>query len=223
MATPTTSTSTASLELTPTHFVLTAKPKSNKVDTGGTTTVVTKRAGDVSVGDTMWALSSTHQQTQQLHQYKVYAIEATTMQGLYNPYTLGGTIIVDGVVASSHSWWFADAAADALGLPTSVLPALYQAVLAPARALWYALGPQAYVEMYERLDGQLDFANLLSSSSGMILAAARLAGVLALAYLEVMVKGLGAWLISPAAGAALFVGIMAVINRRAGKGKAKLA
>jgi hypothetical protein len=46
--------------------------------------------------------------------------------GLFNPFTASGTIVVDGVVASVQSKWFADAAMDRLGL-THAIPALYQA------------------------------------------------------------------------------------------------
>jgi hypothetical protein len=45
--------------------------------------------------------------------------------GFYKPLTASGTIVVDGVVASVHSSWFADAAMDRLGL-THAIPALYQ-------------------------------------------------------------------------------------------------
>ena len=208
------STTTTSLELTATHFVLTAHPN-NK---GGAP--VAKRAGDVSVGDSLWALSA---QSEQLMQYKVSAVVPTTMQGLYNPFTLGGNIIVDGVVASSHSWWFADAAFDALGLPTSWLPQLYQGVLAPARALWFTLGPKAYVELYEQLDGQFDFANSLSSSAGLVGAAARLVGVMLLAYVQVLVQVVGGWLASPTAAATVAMGVVAAVHRANSSNKIKAA
>jgi len=47
-------------------------------------------------------------------------------KGLFNPFTATGTIVVDGVVASVQSKWFADDVMDALGLMHAV-PALYQA------------------------------------------------------------------------------------------------
>ena len=46
--------------------------------------------------------------------------------GLFNPFTASGTIVVDGVVASVQSRWFADDVMDRLGL-THAIPALYQA------------------------------------------------------------------------------------------------
>jgi hypothetical protein len=60
--------------------------------------------------------------------------------GLFNPYTLTGAIVVDGVVASCHSSSFADAAFERLGVS---LPAGYQALFAPLRALYRAIGPAA--------------------------------------------------------------------------------
>ena len=45
--------------------------------------------------------------------------------GFFSPFTASGTIVVDGVVASVQSKWFADDIMDALGL-THVVPAMYQ-------------------------------------------------------------------------------------------------
>lgn len=53
------------------------------------------------------------------------AIELEHDWGAYNPYTLEGNLIVDGVLASSHSDWLLDPLMDALGL-THWLPATYQ-------------------------------------------------------------------------------------------------
>lgn len=58
--------------------------------------------------------------------------------GLYNPYTLAGTIVVDGMQASCHSSWVLDGLFRALGVP---LPAGYQAAFAPLRALYRLVGP----------------------------------------------------------------------------------
>jgi hypothetical protein len=46
-------------------------------------------------------------------------------QGLYNPYTMTGTIVINGGVASVHSDWFLDGVFDKMGL-THLLPAAYQ-------------------------------------------------------------------------------------------------
>lgn len=61
------------------------------------------------------------------------------MQGVYNPFTMSGTIVVDGVVASVRSEWFLDAITpDPLA---RYLPCLYQALLWPARVLYHLMGP----------------------------------------------------------------------------------
>jgi hypothetical protein len=65
-------------------------------------------------------------------------------QGVYNPFTLGGTIIVNGVVASSHSDWFLDSVFEAMGV-THWLPAAYQLILLPARVLYTVVGKDAYI------------------------------------------------------------------------------
>jgi len=70
----------------------------------------------------------------------VTKVEAVQKLGIYNPYTMSGDIVVNGVLASSHSSWFLDDAAKKLGL-TWATPSIYQAMLAPARGLYYAVGP----------------------------------------------------------------------------------
>ncbi|GBF88859.1 hypothetical protein Rsub_01358 [Raphidocelis subcapitata] len=71
----------------------------------------------------------------------VISSEAVRARGLFNPYTLGGTIVVDGVLASAHSGWLIDGAAAALGA-SHALPAVFQALFAPLRALYAAAGPE---------------------------------------------------------------------------------
>ena len=60
----------------------------------------------------------------------IQKVERVALSGLFNPYTESGLIIVNGVVASSHSSWFLEDS-----LPASVTPLIYQKLLAPIRAL----------------------------------------------------------------------------------------
>ena len=64
--------------------------------------------------------------------------------GFYNPFTASGTIIVDGVVASVQSKWFADDIMDRLGL-THAIPALYQARLLALRKQSFIAGTSSSV------------------------------------------------------------------------------
>ncbi len=65
--------------------------------------------------------------------FRVNNVTTERRTGFFNPFTASGTIVVDGVVASVQSKWFADAAMDRLGL-THAIPALYQARLqAPSK------------------------------------------------------------------------------------------
>jgi hypothetical protein len=66
-------------------------------------------------------------------------IGVSAEQGLFNPYTMCGLIVVDGVVASAHSHWVFDGIMDVVGL-THKIPALYQALFAPVRMLYRMLG-----------------------------------------------------------------------------------
>ncbi|KAG0565218.1 hypothetical protein KC19_8G174400 [Ceratodon purpureus] len=146
------------LELTPLHFTV--------ISSGSE--ISYKRARDVRVGDMMWAQASKHAE---LSLYLVTDISTVVKQGLYNPYTLGGTIIVNGVVASAHSEWFLDATFDALGV-THWLPNAYQMVLAPVRLAYYAMNKQAYLDLYHRLDATLDVAQFGTKYAGPLFTAA---------------------------------------------------
>jgi hypothetical protein len=137
----------AQLELTPGHFAMVTV-------TAAQTKPVLKRASDVVVGDVMWVVDNATQ-AQAFGTWHVVAVRhGVHAVGIYNPYTLSGTIVVNGVVASCHSEWFADATFDALGLSPGWLPGLYQAALAPARGLWTALGKERYIQQYNKLDRQ---------------------------------------------------------------------
>ena len=63
--------------------------------------------------------------------FRVGNVTTEPRTGLFNPFTATGTIVVDGVVASVQSKWFADDVMDALGL-THAVPALYQARARPS-------------------------------------------------------------------------------------------
>ena len=64
-------------------------------------------------------------------------------EGLYNPYTLSGTIVVDGVLASCHSSWILDGV-----LPPRVAAPVYQAIFAVPRAAYKLLGARGMEEVF---------------------------------------------------------------------------
>ena len=101
--------------------------------------------------------------------YVVSDVSRVEKAGLYNPFTLGGTIIVNGVVASSHSDWFLDTTFESLGL-THWLPATYQMVLSPVRLLYRILGKDLYISVYQRLDAVVDIAAFGTSHGASIVA-----------------------------------------------------
>ncbi|KAG0557672.1 hypothetical protein KC19_11G148500 [Ceratodon purpureus] len=148
---------TRNLELTALHFV----PISG---TGGN--LMYKRARDVIKGDKMWIQEASSGTTTL---FVVTKISQVTKQGLYNPYTLGGTIIVNGVVASSHSEWFLDGIFEALDL-VHWLPSVYQMVLLPVRILYNGMGKDLYVSVYQRFDAQVAVSDMGRNYGGSVFA-----------------------------------------------------
>ena len=71
----------------------------------------------------------------------VTRVYSSLAKGVFNPYTLTGNIIVDGVVASAHSDWLLDDFCPRRC--TGWLPAVYQALFVPGRLLYRALGTVA--------------------------------------------------------------------------------
>lgn len=132
------------LEMTRDHFI----PVHSKTAGGGYGTgKILTRPKDVKVGDTVWTLiADVNVPNEQLETGEVTSVNYELKQGLYNPYTKSGTIVVNGVVASVHSQWFADALFDHFGI-TEWLPAFYQVALTPVYVLYKALtfvgGPAA--------------------------------------------------------------------------------
>jgi Hint module len=77
-------------------------------------------------------------------------------RGLFNPYTLGGSLIVDGVLASCHSSWALDGVFYWLGIP---IADGYQAVFAPIRALYRLVGPARMASVEFIIDAVADVGN----------------------------------------------------------------
>jgi hypothetical protein len=142
------------LELSASHFAPLVQPDDAKK-------MLYKRGGAITVGDFMLAEGAP--------MYVVTSISRVEKAGLYNPFTLSGTIVVNGVVASTHSDWFLDASFDFLGL-THWLPATYQMVLFPVRFLYQVLGKELYISLYDQLDALVDIAALGTTYGGSILA-----------------------------------------------------
>jgi len=90
-----------------------------------------KYAKDVVVGEYMWIVDAG------IELARVAKTTVVIKKGKFNPYTLGGDIVVNGVLSSAHSNYVLDDY-----VPQSMvkhLPAIYQAMFAPGRLL-YAIG-----------------------------------------------------------------------------------
>lgn len=77
-------------------------------------------AGDVAPGMFVWLAAKG-----QVEADRVVGVALAPARGLFNPYTLGGTIVVDGVLASAHSSSFLDGLFAGLGLD---IPTAYQVI-----------------------------------------------------------------------------------------------
>jgi len=67
---------------------------------------------------------------------RVIEIEVEKAKGLWNPFTIAGTIVVDGVLASCHSDWFLEALPEWMRPSRALIPAIYQTLTAPARQIY---------------------------------------------------------------------------------------
>ncbi|WIA08328.1 hypothetical protein OEZ85_007770 [Tetradesmus obliquus] len=100
-----------------------------------------KHTREVAVGDLVWLL-----QGQQAVLARVDEVTASTEQGMYSPWTLSGSIVVEGFAASTHTAWPGEAQLLQLLPRKHVMPAqhllaqAHHALQAPLRAVYRALG-----------------------------------------------------------------------------------
>lgn len=64
-------------------------------------------------------------------------IETEKAKGLWNPFTIAGTIVVDGILASCHSDWFLEELPTWMRPSTAIIPSIYQTAMAPARKIYH--------------------------------------------------------------------------------------
>jgi len=122
--------------LTADHFLLAS-------DTGRWADARTIRGGKARVGQTVWETSGSAPAV-------VEEVTVRWLKGLFNPYTVDNHyIVVDGLVASTHSSWFLDDITPA-GLD-HLLPAVYQTVLEPAQWLYKLMGAEWAAGLQHRL------------------------------------------------------------------------
>jgi hypothetical protein len=99
---------------------------------------VYKYAHQAVAGDHLWVVGG-NRDTVELARVKEIGVARAA--GMFNPYTLGGSIVVNNVLASSHSDWILD---DLVPLSlTGYLPYIYQALFAPGRLLYALFGSSA--------------------------------------------------------------------------------
>jgi hypothetical protein len=120
------------LEISEEHFV----PTCPHMEQCLWTHRVHKYAKVLKPGDWVWLADPDFSKPEQ-----IVNITLKAMLGLYNPYTLSGTIVVNGIVGSAHSKWILDPLT-----PDSLMmhiPAIYQTLFLPGRWLYHIAGPSA--------------------------------------------------------------------------------
>ena len=139
-----------SLTLSPRHFIPVAAGEDRtwqgRVERG---------ADEIRPGDLVWSQGEDGRVVLD----RVARTEIRVAVGAYNPLTMNGTIVVDGVVASAHSDWFLDGI-----VSPSVQARVYQAILAPARGAYWALGPTRMEAITEDW-GVVDFVRTATTPS----------------------------------------------------------
>jgi len=139
-----------SLTLSPRHFIPVAG-RDDRTWQGR----VERGADEIRPGDLVWSQGEDGRVVLD----RVVRAEVRVAVGAYNPLTMNGTIIVDGVVSSAHSDWFLDGI-----VSPSVQARVYQVILAPARVAYWALGPTR-MEMITEDWGVVDFVRTATTPS----------------------------------------------------------
>ena len=139
------------LRLSPRHFIPVAASAGDAWSSR-----VTKGGDEIRVGDFVWSRSADGSMALD----RVVTATTQVAVGAYNPLTMNGTIVVDGVIASAHSDWFLD------GIVSAQAQAqIYQAVLAPVRVAYQVLGPARMTTITESW-GVVDFVRTATTPGG---------------------------------------------------------
>ena len=133
----------AALRLTPNHHVPVIRAGS----------AATMAAAGVRVGDLVRVVAADGSVALE----PVARISTVLDRGLFNPYTLGGTIVVDGFAVSVHSAVKLNSVFALLGVPA---PAGYQAALAPLRALYRLLGARGMAKLSPIIESVLNACSI---------------------------------------------------------------
>jgi hypothetical protein len=139
------------LTLSPRHFIPVAQ------DAGAVwEDRVTRDADEVRPGDFLWSRADNGGTVLD----QVVESETEVAVGAYNPLTMNGTIVVDGVVASAHSDWFLDGVVSA-----DTEAKVYQAILAPVRLAYGVIGPE-WMETVTEQWGVVDLVREATTPGG---------------------------------------------------------
>lgn len=123
----------ASLQLSSKHFLPTCPKRGEQCKWADHVHIYAQK---LHPGDYVWISTAAGSSLSEVLETSI-----VVKDGLYNPYTLSGKIIVNGVVASAHSNWILDDWTPAS--MSQYLPAVYQVMFLPGRVLYHILGSPA--------------------------------------------------------------------------------
>ena len=139
----------SALELSPDHYIHVCPDRETTTSCDLENSVLVY-ASEVAVGDYVWSCEGTEGRQGNASEGRcevaqVVAKSIVPRLGLYNPFTLSGNIVVNGVLASAHSSWFLDGVLTSSKLRhlRPVLPRVYQTILPPGRWLYGIFGSRA--------------------------------------------------------------------------------
>lgn len=110
-------------------------------------------AKSLSLGDELWV-----QHSGSMVPSPIVGIRVVVARGLFNPYTVAGDIVVNGILASSHSSWFLEET----GMSDATIVAAYKVLFSPLLFLHH-LKPHAFVCFHEDIGTKSSLSDIGAS------------------------------------------------------------
>jgi len=113
------------------------------------------KAEEIRVGDLVFVQGGGEEALEALEASAVLSTSLVNREGVFAPGTLTGTLLVDGVAASTYSRWVFEEILEGL-VPSGWFHAMHHGFHLPFRWLWRALGPERARDVSMRVQAKLD-------------------------------------------------------------------